>query len=306
MTADHVDVLTTAPLGCAFLLAVEQGDLDVATAVRPDVALEIAAGVAEALTPWTGYHAEAVAEVLAAGPRLRDLAARCVAHPDATWWFAALDRRHQVWLGDGPDDELAVTAPTSEPSRWEGYAHRPEDATVTATAYGDHSGLHAVLTMQTGDWDPTFPLPQVRVTAGEQARIFEVDGPQAWHDLARRYPGPGDDEHSGDLAPRWAAVATDYEAVHLCFGGLLTATFVPVTSDAGTSRLWAWDTESTLWLRDVFSTRQTMPPLPRRPRERDDLPRLWLEILEQDRPPSYMRAAFTTLTPQRWWHWRGR
>jgi len=101
-----------------------------------------------------------------------------------------------------------------------------------------------------------------QMTVDASARVFEIDGPQAWHDLCVRYPaegtiGRGIPDFSGDkgrLVPDWSAVADDWDAVHLTFGGLLIAEQVRVSSPSGWTYHWAWDYEQTMWLRWMFTS----------------------------------------------------
>ena len=54
-------------------------------------------------------------------------------------------------------------------------------------------------------------------------------------------------------APTWSAVADDYDGVHLAFAGLLTGLYQPHTTAQVSTTLWAWNWESTYWLRSVFT-----------------------------------------------------
>ena len=55
------------------------------------------------------------------------------------------------------------------------------------------------------------------------------------------------------LVPDWAAVAADYDGVHLSWGGFLTAEGYVSDLDGGdVTMLRYWFSERTLWLRDVF------------------------------------------------------
>ena len=47
--------------------------------------------------------------------------------------------------------------------------------------------------------------------------------------------------------------------MHLTFAGLLTAPFVPETSAAGTTMLWSWDAEMTMWLPDAVRPGAALP-----------------------------------------------
>jgi hypothetical protein len=111
------------------------------------------------------------------------------------------------------------------------------------------------------------PWASWRLQVPHSARIFEIDGPLAWHDLCLRYPAKGIRDRSrpdfsgddGQLVPNWSAVAADWDAVHLTFGGLLTSEQVRIESAAGWTYHWDWDAEQTMWLRWLFTASERMP-----------------------------------------------
>lgn len=47
--------------------------------------------------------------------------------------------------------------------------------------------------------------------------------------------------------------------MHLSFGGFLTTQWRTITSDAGSTTLWAWHHESTHWVRDVLVSGEIVP-----------------------------------------------
>ena len=100
-----------------------------------------------------------------------------------------------------------------------------------------------------------------RLGAQADVRVFEIDGPGAWHDLCVQYTARGED---GRLVPDWSAVARDFDAVHLSLGGLLTSEQVRIASVAGWSIHDKWDLEQTLWLHWRFETTDRLPDLPKR------------------------------------------
>jgi hypothetical protein len=63
------------------------------------------------------------------------------------------------------------------------------------------------------------------------------------------------------LVPAWAAVAADWDGVHVTFGGLLTAEQVRVHGPDGWTALWGWDSEMTVWLRWAFVEATPLPDL---------------------------------------------
>ena len=90
------------------------------------------------------------------------------------------------------------------------------------------------------------------------ARIFEVDGPSAWHRLCTRYPAQGE---NGQLVPNWPEVAREWDAVHLTLGGLLASEQVRVEMSPGSSEHCGWDAEQTVWLRWCFTSLTRLPDL---------------------------------------------
>lgn len=192
-----------------------------------------------------------------------------------------------------PADPWHIPVPAGPISRWETYAQKPEHGMMTTTelrvapAEQVRSGGHANLACgRGGDWQPVYPVSQVRLQVASSARVFEVHSAADWHSLTTRYGDPathhGSDENlreaggiDNGLAPTWSAVAADYDGVHLSFAGLLTAAQSPMTSNLiGTTTLWAWDWESTHWVRSAFTATETLLAMVERP-ESAHQPDLW-------------------------------
>lgn len=74
-------------------------------------------------------------------------------------------------------------------------------------------------------------------------RIFTIDGLADVESLVNRYATRDLDRHLMD----WAALARDYDAVHLTFRGLLTAQGVPIEKGPARFVLDGWDAESVAW-----------------------------------------------------------
>lgn len=79
-----------------------------------------------------------------------------------------------------------------------------------------------------------------------EVTVYTIDSVRDFRELVSTYPDPQED---GRVRVRWEAVAKDFDAVHLTARGLVTAHDVEVRTPAGLGKLWAWDTESTAWLR---------------------------------------------------------
>jgi hypothetical protein len=104
------------------------------------------------------------------------------------------------------------------------------------------------------------------------ARIYEIGDPSQWTDLVTRYPldvsrsrrhawrrltgwaGPW-------LIPDYAAVAGEWDAVHLSVAGYLTTAGIAIPAgNAARTLLAGWDPDATWWLSDVLSASSASPP----------------------------------------------
>ncbi|MFC4604509.1 hypothetical protein [Rhodococcus kronopolitis] len=98
-------------------------------------------------------------------------------------------------------------------------------------------------------------------------RIYEITGPADWAHLVETYPLPlpasrrsvwfaTTGEHHDWLIPDWAAVAADYDAVHLTIHGYLATAgiAIPIAAHAGATVLAGWNPDATCWLRGEFFT----------------------------------------------------
>jgi hypothetical protein len=96
------------------------------------------------------------------------------------------------------------------------------------------------------------------------ARIYEVRRPDDWTNLVSQYPIEVTKSRWHDwfkvtgragtwLIPDYAAVAADYDGVHMTIGGYLTTAgrALPVSGSAATM-LAGWDPDQTYWLADVL------------------------------------------------------
>ncbi|HET8994297.1 MAG TPA: hypothetical protein VFN32_10895 [Rhodococcus sp. (in: high G+C Gram-positive bacteria)] len=93
------------------------------------------------------------------------------------------------------------------------------------------------------------------------ARVYEITGPDAWARLVDAYPLAVPASRRSDwydttgkhlqwYLPDWAAVAADYDAVHLTVLGYLTTPglAIPLIARSGASVLAGWDPDATFWL----------------------------------------------------------
>lgn len=274
----QVEALLNAPLGCAFLLAIEESGLSPNVAAQPEMSIRL---VAEAITQteiWrTDYHQRRT-EILRRGLRLRHLARAVLEDPGAAWWFQPIKLEQQIWAWpqdwDSGPDPSRIRSP-GEPLTWpERYEQKPRTL-WTSTLINGASCLLEAMDGGAGDWYVRgYPIACWKLTTTTSARVYEIAGPEDWHTLCLRYPTevgemaakhlhrhwPGADR----LTPDWPAVARDWDGVHLSLGGLLTAAQVVNRTSEGWSVQWGWECELTMWLRWVFESRELLPDHTRR------------------------------------------
>jgi hypothetical protein len=117
------------------------------------------------------------------------------------------------------------------------------------------------------------------VRVAPDARIYEIDSPDAWAELCRRYPLKATASRRHDwyratgrnghwVIPDWTLVARDFDAVHLSVAGYLTTAgcAVPVDDDVA-SVLAGWDPDQTYWLSDIPHLAETRQSWVRTPGE---------------------------------------
>lgn len=247
--------LLAAPAGCAFLRIAEASGLAPEVVAEPVVSLHIAARALKQVSRWNGYHQQIVTATLKHGGRLNNMARAVLASSQGAGWFGPLDRRQQIWLSGerSSPDPAQLTVHKQPPDSWERYAQKPAGGLYTSTMIDTTSSPLAAVVEGAGDLCELFrklPLACWRLEVPQNVRVFEIDGPQAWHDLCIKYPAIGEE---GQLVPNWSAIAKDWDAVHLTLGGLLTAEQVRVESQAGWTALWGWDCEQTVWLHWHFT-----------------------------------------------------
>ena len=127
------------------------------------------------------------------------------------------------------------------------------------------------------------PVTRWHLPIERPVKVFEIHRPGDWVCLVTTYPAtahgytgwelPGLNQHRSDLdvlltiegqhaartrmrhrlVPDWAAVAADYDGVHLTWAGFLTSEgYVSDLAGGDVTMLRYWFSERTLWLRDVF------------------------------------------------------
>ncbi|WP_250443961.1 hypothetical protein [Actinotalea sp. C106] len=231
-------------------------------------------------------------DVLAASAPVRGalgrVAASIATFGGAAWWSTPLDRTEQwsVAFDDAPSSPPVLHGTVREHlARWRSEVERsetearhdrpsdpraplsgiwwstpPREVTQTTRSLANLGplGLHLVEDSFTMDSATVRP-----VGVPDDAQVFEVDGPEAWAQLCRRYPIDVTASRRHDwfrttgavgtwVMPDWARAAENYDAVHLTVTGYLTTAgrAVAVTDDSS-SVLAGWDPDQTYWLTDV-------------------------------------------------------
>lgn len=262
MTA-RVQELVSSPGGCAFMLVMEAEGLSVDDVARPDVAFAVAAAANDATNPWaTDDPQQVMAELRQRGQHLGPVAMQLANSPVTAWWWADLDRHAQQELGWPKVDRSPLQVPDAPPSRWERYAHKHATARVTSTRYGDWSCLGHATASGVGDLPPASETSLHEVTVAPGASVVEIHGADDWHRLCRWHPAhrPAAPPLSRDeLVPDWSLVARRHAGMHLSFGGWLAALWNTVTSAEGSTTMWTFEGECTMWLHDALERGPAVP-----------------------------------------------
>jgi hypothetical protein len=178
-----------------------------------------------------------------------------------------------AWLADTRDDEQSARGRPEDPAAPHGGPWRsapvPSRLPVTTRQL---PGLGAVALTLTED---RAAGPSARcwpVTTAGGARVYEITGPGQWAELVSRYPlevsnsrrrtwGRATGQDGRWLIPDYAAVAADWDAVHLPTVGYLTTAGIVIPAGASAHTMLAgWDPDATWWLTDVLSFSSPGPP----------------------------------------------
>jgi hypothetical protein len=285
----RASAITSAPIGCAFLRRAVGAGLTAAEVADPLMTMHLLADAVCDVSIWRSDYEPTVEHLLTAGPGMRSLAQAVLAHPGTNWWFGPMPRDRQLWhVGGIQTDFLAARnpfVPEREPTDWERYAQKPAWGIQTSTDAAK-SGLSANqegASGSAGDLGPVeYPLERFRLLISPSARIYSVNGPGSWRRLCLAYPGTYGGQRGPDAAvsarlrgyygdqawytpgqviPDFAAIARDWDGVHITLGGLLTGSHVRVDGPEGWTWLWGYDAEMTIWLRWAFDKVERLPDL---------------------------------------------
>lgn len=213
---------------------------------------------------------------------LRPVAEAVAAAPGAAWWSRPLTPNDQHYVSR----LLSRRATRGRPPRLTGIkqrliaarrrAQQPQtvwwsipdqgDAVSTSPPFGGLPALQLALVEDPMGWERA---TVARLQPALGARVYEVTDADAWVRLVERYPLDVGASRSGAWhvvtgrrsrwwMPDWAAVADDYDAVHLTVLGYLAAAGRGLDAAGGTTVLAGWEPDVTYWLNDVLT--QAEPP----------------------------------------------
>ena len=265
---DRHDAIITSPVGRAFAAIGARSGMSPDDLAVPQTTVWLCAAASNEVEVWNPARNDILAHLDRESPKHFEFLRNVMRQDGASWWFQPLNRERQIWVSDdgSPPDEESLITPTEPPDRWERYAQKTGGGLYTTTLIGDTSPMTAAICDGVGDFRPAFSKPPYavwRMLIDDAARILEIHSAHDWHRLCVEFPASDDErspgqvpDFSGDpgrLEPDWSKVAAYWDAVHLSFGGYLTADQVRVESEAGWTYHWAWHCECTLWLRWMFT-----------------------------------------------------
>jgi hypothetical protein len=275
----------TTPESVASLLgAVHLADVD------QDLALRALADVVANARYWQEPDGE---DTLAAAPGMRTALGRVATHvagaaAAVSWWSESVVRADQhtvVWDADaqarpvgggGVAERLASWSDAVRKSEREAEKHTP--AGPTASSSGEwwstppydlvhttrglgSSGPAGLWLVEDGmGWERAVTR---RVAVPTEARVYEIDGPDAWAALCRAHPLDVSAQKRHDwyrttgrvrrwVIPDWASVAVEHDAVHLTAAAYLAAAGTAIPVDGETCSVIAgWNPDETYWLTDA-------------------------------------------------------
>ncbi len=176
----------------------------------------------------------------------------------------------RAWLADTRADERSAHDRPDDPGPysgqcWSSPAHSGLPVTTRGLPSLGAAGLTLVEHGLRGHSARCWPVaPQ------DGASVYEVCGPGQWAELVDRYPLDVSKSRRHHwrrttgragcwLIPDYAAVAEDWDGIHVSVAGYLTTAGIAIPADGSASTMLAcWDPDATWWLNDVLSF--TSPP----------------------------------------------
>jgi hypothetical protein len=111
-----------------------------------------------------------------------------------------------------------------------------------------------------------------RVVSQRDPAVFEIDRPDAWAELCRRFPLEVTASRRHDwyrttgrdgrwVQPDWSLAAEEFDAVHLTLAGYLSTAGRAIDVGGGAAGVLAgWDPDRTFWLADGGTTEDPEQP----------------------------------------------
>jgi hypothetical protein len=221
------------------------------------------------------------------------IAEAIAARPDSSLWFASV-ADEQWWWTDGSGVPPGVLGSDLDELSWV-WSTRPAHALLTTSPLPDEMMATGVDAPVDFVWDICFgPRARWRFEVAPDARVYQVDGPADWETLVRRYPHDASGAYVNGreissindrndraglaevlaiedqravrrgwrrfLNPDWAAVAHEWDGVHLSWVGYLLTDGTAIDLDGGdVTMLRNWGSERTVWLAPVLRNPTPLP-----------------------------------------------
>ena len=147
----------------------------------------------------------------------------------------------------------------------------PSAALETSRGRDDVGALELLLEEDSFGGDEARVWP---VSVRSTPRVYEITNPTDWARLVAVYPLPVPESKRSDwfdttgeyhdwFIPDWAAVADDYDAVHLTLHGYLTTPglAIPLADNQGATVLAGWNPDATWWLNNGVAHVEDEPAL---------------------------------------------
>jgi hypothetical protein len=253
----------------------------------PLAAVTALADTAEDVNYWGGWPAGPL-EDPAVIAELRTMAARVAESAGCQWWWSGVDRSAQQYVEWAGPEELApglrdaaellrgINAEAIEfERRMSRDRHLPAGTGISGPWWSFPSpglvsttrrlgSLGAVLLAGREDGHGETEAVVRPVALAGNARVFEIDGPQAWQRLVTGYPGTATATYrhtwawtgwDGEwLVPSWPAVAADWDGVHISVAGYLSTAGRPLPAGSARTLLAGWNPDETYWLADAITS----------------------------------------------------
>ena len=239
-----------------------------------------------------GFAREPAREALR--PVAEAVAAAAAGIPDVRWWTEPVDRSRQrctQFLDQHPLPEPLLTGTAESARAWladtrddeRSADDRPEDPAACYSGRWWSSPAHSLLPVTTRGRPALGAVGLALVEGGlggrsarcwpvapeDGARVYEICGPDQWAELVERYPLDVSKSRRHDwwratgwagrwLIPDYAAVAADWDAVHVSVAGYLTTAGIAIPAGGARTMLAGWDPDGTWWFNDILSF--TSPP----------------------------------------------